>query len=1499
MMKKPILTALLSLLVLSTTVRVADANTQNVYDGGTATYDGPISKALPISDPNVTGTAARLRLTKGAWDYLRITIRDTFNQWGTPHLDSAGANLILDPGYDFQTHGTAGLMRTTPMLWDWVRYDTISRPVNYETCNWSNCIGGGESRSVQCGYACNKTNKRAPSNLWLQVRRPGTLAGYPSIPTQVRPHFRENGFYIAKGTNAFYQLQFCTTYYGSKDAGSGDTGACGATLNDVALGIDLDYSIRLFLYPNSHVEHERVDTVGGSRPAMDNWTPTVKRGSYYGLDSLSAYLVGEYFDCPTGHYCVVDGKHDCVWPLSDKNKYRPVCNPLNGYVRYDTWMKNLPTTASGYNSSSSYNRLSGTYFRGGDDQALYINYKQMQVHSVNRSSFNGTRGCGPDHFYTGQLDGNGKPRYIRANTPVANCVLPKSYWSFEENRWQACRPFDTWNADGSYNIDNDDNKWLYPGHPDTGGYSSPGRCGAQPPCDNAACTTINGGTPRPANYRLTNMENRFAPGGGWYMLSLDQFQLFGGTDPRIEIKLSAPDIRLELAAAADLRLSDMPWPLPDVSNNPNRRIMGYVGFHSLEVDATLRIFSVDDSSCTPANPAACEDVFNQFNDGKLNPSRLTFEATVQDLRLNRTDPFVFPSADCPDDVSLDAGILGSIDFSFCDVLNDDVTILGIGIPLGVPDMLIPIIEDALTDMIAPFLEEFAAEIPNLNSVLGDPINMGTALIDNGIYAVGGNYPGAYKTMPDGTVRWPVFMQPGPTANSEAADLRLSLGFKPLAFRPPVGPNNVMDIDNNDPPLPDSVFGVPTLMNPDTTGCGGNCSLGSHPATRDVDQVIDGNDYVTGASGTYINPKTGGQVTLGQYARIPEYFSGPIPEDKRPPSWCLSADGVAGPRTLRSNGGTAADFAALYPRTTWPSFHPTYDPAPVGSGMITPGSRATIGAWDEVPGNYVFQQNANDWNSREPNPVRYDFSLHLHQRSIAQFLQAVFASGAGCLEFAAQDTTGADTPWKDLLATERFSAFIPEVASLFPGRYMKVRLTPTATPRVRTGLGNLDFVPQAGDNPAEAPLPMRGPYSLSIAVPDIKLDFVLDDPEGGEVSVLTMYWTPVLGLHVQSVRRCFHLDPLFNDPQCTSPYVNVRTVSGYYEIYVDLNSETLINDWENGTDFPAGYFSDIGTTRGSSSVVIERTFCDGSARCNRMGISQAVPTLMNSFVSLFFVSRMNFANFTIDALYVGPDGPNDDGIGQGDYLGVYARFLGNLNVFSLLETAALLSPPGSIEPKALVPLAERQTWFGSTSPKIPVQSFGSFAHLGKETRVGYTWSLDGGFWHTPENDEAISLSGLTEGQHTLKVRAVEYTDAGPKVALEASDYTFRVDTVAPRIDLRGGTGGAPITVDVSDAQASRDAITVEYTWDGDDWMTLTGDTVPLRGLTRGEHVLQVRARDAAGNESGARMHYNGGEAPWWERTFGISCGQAKSGDIGGLLLAGVLTVLAWRRRERSR
>ncbi len=1467
---------------------------------------------LPLNDANVVNEGARMRLTKGTWDYLKITVRDTMKTWSAP--GGAGINTLLDPGYNYSDPGDAGFVRTTPLSYDYVRYDVVWTSTHYRNCN--SC--GGEADTITCTPDCNKTQAVAPSPLWMQVRKPGfSWNDFPTVPSDVRLAYRDYGFYVADKANPFedfYQLQFCTERYyfdrGGRDSPSNlaakrCTAARTQLLNECAVWICvsayLQYNIRLYIFPNMRQEYA-ADPVNG-------WAPPTLRGPFSGMSGLGATTVRWINGCGNGSTCTDVGNcTSCAawicWKSGDR--WTVSCNAGTWNMPVNIWRRALPTTVAGHNPNNAWDRITGTYFRAGDDTALYFNIYQMQIHSVDRASFNGSRDCEGEKFYTGRLV-SGQPEILQDTDRIANCMRPKMWFNITTNRWTQCDPYDTWNADGTLNENRDDAKWMYPGHPDTGGFSSPGRCGAQPPCTDYTCTSRTDGYGSTwawpdGKKAITNNPSwrnyLFTPGGGWYMFQLDYLNLYSGADPRMELRLSGKDIRLEIAAVADARVEGTV-----TAEDNNMRAVGRARIKSMVIDATLRLYSVDDTSCNPAQAATCSGFWKSVDDQKLNPDHIAFDIAVGNITVTPDDPFY--SGEC-DAFEVDL-LITTWRTTLCEILNDEIDIFGITIPVGTTTMIVDIIEDALKDLVGPALSDFTAAIPNLNQILGDPITLGTAMIETGIFAVGGSY--TVQNMPDGTKRYPIPMLPYSAANREITDMRMSIGFKPVAFRPP-GANNVMDIDLNDPPLPDSVYGVPTLMNPDTTPCGTNCSLGAHASTEDEDQMYDNDDYVTAAGGGYYaNPKGGANLLLSQYKRVPEYWKGPLDPLKSPPSWCMQLNGNNAPRTLR----TSADddlFKTIYPRTRWLSFDNTYDNPPAGSGLVDAG-RNTVGDWDQMPANSVLRQDFND-GSMDPSAIQYDLSIHIHQRTLAQFLQAMVASGIGCIEISGDSTDVIGKALGSILSTEAFASFIPELAVLYPGGTAKVRISPVASPRIRTGMGTMSYTPniQAYKNgvrdASEDPRPMSGSYMLSVAVPDVRFEMLVTDPETGEdVSIMTLYWTPLIGLAMQHVRRCYYLDPLMiaNDPKCTSQLVNVRTVSGYYEFYIDVNHPNLTSAWENGSDFPAGYWSDktIGNTRGSSSVVIEKTFCDtpeGQNRCDMIGLSQFFPTLLSSVIQVFAVARFSFQNLTFDFLYVGPDGPNDDGKGGGDFVGIYTRFLGNLNVFGLLESAALFAPQNGFEPLAYVPDLESQRLFATNTPSFDVKTVRAMTD--RKTEVSYTYAVDGGTWHSPVADDILQLATLTEGEHTLALRAVEHAQDGNYAALEPTLINFRIDTVPPLVNILPspqGTYNRAVQVEIRDFQTPFEELKAEYSWDGTNWEPLEGPSVSVRGFENGRHTLRVRATDAVGLTNTASRVIVVEEASSWWWNWGCNVGGNEP-DAGLIVLVLTLLGLGWRARRRG-
>lgn len=124
-------------------------------------------------------------------------------------------------------------------------------------------------------------------------------------------------------------------------------------------------------------------------------------------------------------------------------------------------------------------------------------------------------------------------------------------------------------------------------------------------------------------------------------------------------------------------------------------------------------------------------------------------------------------------------------------------------------------------------------------------------------------------------------------------------------------------------------------------------------------------------------------------------------------------------------------------------------------------------------------------------------------------------------------------------------------------------------------------------------------------------------------------------------------------------------------------------------------------------------------------------------------------------------------------------------------------------------------------------------------------LDGGAWvpctstYTPE--------GLADGPHTLKVRQTD--DAG-NVSDEAT-YSWTLDRSAPEAPAVLSGPPAQTTDKAATFEISAESgATIECRIDGGAWAPCTSPLV-LTGLGLGEHVLELRATDAAGNVSPVR------------------------------------------------
>ncbi len=674
--------------------------------------------------------------------------------------------------------------------------------------------------------------------------------------------------------------------------------------------------------------------------------------------------------------------------------------------------------------------------------------------------------------------------------------------------------------------------------------------------------------------------------------------------------------------------------------------------------------------------------------------------------------------------------------------------------------------------------------------------------------------------------------------------------------------------------------------------------------EDEDQQYDYEDHML--EGNWIDPKT--NLSYSGRRVIEPYWVAPY---KRSPDWCMT------PQRAKEE---ADALAARFPMSTWLAFDPS-DTKPAGaSSMVQPpaGQRDTVGYWDYIAGTAVggrsiVAAHQNDYGVKESGNIDYDASIHIHQRAINQLLQAVVSSGAACIEFAPTDEeTGEETPWASFLNTDAFAAFLPELQTQFPHAPVKVRIAPQSSPRARMGIGTLTHTHAPGIQ-GSAPI-TNEPYTMGIALPDLQLNVAVVDPESNvEIEVLKMNWNAVVGIYLRAMRQCHELDPLHDRPECTSIDPLVRTVSGYWQAYLDYGNDALASQFEPPVNiidgFAAGRFTNhdfVTNNPGAAKFEVLEANCGEG--CDLLGVAQAVVTLLDATVKLYMDTRASTEFFTppqptgtgtgtparffdVDFLYIGPDGPNDDGIGvstqgsRGDYLGVYVRRFGQLDLPTLM--AALGAPP-AVTPKAVVPAMEGVRWIAERSPRFTAVA----AAPGGDVDALFTWRLDGGFWRTPRNSGDIALESLTEGEHALEVRALTDTVGGFAGQVAPTRIEFSVDTLAPRIAIAPSPQGVytrSVPVERSDLQTPSGELVTEYAFDGGPWTRLEAETVPLRGVAAGRHTLRVRATDLAGNTASVARDIVVGE--------GAGCGGCAGSSEAplGLLLATLVWAALRRRR----
>ncbi|MGE0726051.1 MAG: Ig-like domain-containing protein, partial [Alphaproteobacteria bacterium] len=128
----------------------------------------------------------------------------------------------------------------------------------------------------------------------------------------------------------------------------------------------------------------------------------------------------------------------------------------------------------------------------------------------------------------------------------------------------------------------------------------------------------------------------------------------------------------------------------------------------------------------------------------------------------------------------------------------------------------------------------------------------------------------------------------------------------------------------------------------------------------------------------------------------------------------------------------------------------------------------------------------------------------------------------------------------------------------------------------------------------------------------------------------------------------------------------------------------------------------------------------------------------------------------------------------------------------------------------------------------------------EPGITFTGKLDDGSYS--EVSDPLALSGLSEGVHTLLVRAI---DAAGNEDTTPAEHVWTIDTTPPDTTILGAPSGLVASAAAAVTFTGEADATFEANLDGGGW-SAAASPLALAGLGEGAHTLLVRAVDAAGN-----------------------------------------------------
>ncbi len=136
---------------------------------------------------------------------------------------------------------------------------------------------------------------------------------------------------------------------------------------------------------------------------------------------------------------------------------------------------------------------------------------------------------------------------------------------------------------------------------------------------------------------------------------------------------------------------------------------------------------------------------------------------------------------------------------------------------------------------------------------------------------------------------------------------------------------------------------------------------------------------------------------------------------------------------------------------------------------------------------------------------------------------------------------------------------------------------------------------------------------------------------------------------------------------------------------------------------------------------------------------------------------------------------------------------------------------------------------------------------------YEVSLDGGAWQDAANLTTYDFTALSDGNHTVRVRAI---DMGGNEKI--TSVTFNVDTTVPALSIttpanNGFMSSGDVTVIWNGSDENLDHYEVRI--DGGSWQSVgTSEDYTFSGLSDGNHTVEVVAFDTAGNANTSSVRF---------------------------------------------